>query len=279
MNNATMVAIVHNLADGLNYKAAAVSAGSSARNFWRAIKNSQEGKPGYMVSYLDEDLTFADACATARRVHSMQVRSSYEQYCLTGRDEVVTYNGEVQYQKDPALIGKPWLIDMLGLDDDYIRNSKGEVQPLTVVRKPSDAAVLRFLEASHGDEYRPSSVQNIITTNLNKAPTRPVVRYSEEAPPIPPPRPPIPELLVLPDLPEQAEQDPEPDADAPEPSEPARDTLVADPTKLERIIREAPPAAEYTPPPQTDILAPPRDAPPAPAPSNINAKLRAGGKA
>ena len=263
MNTQTLLAIVDNLADGFNYKRASIAAGTSVRSFWRAIKASQEGIPGYMVRYLDEDMTFAEACGSARRVHSMQVRSSFEQYCLTGWAEVVTHDGAIQYQKDPALIGKPWLVELLGLPDDYLRNSKGEVLPLTVVRKPSDAAVLRFLEGADPDFYRPSSTQNIVTTNL-KAPTRPVMRGNEmgDPPPLPPPRPPIPELEVLAD-PELAEMLGEMDTPAPEPEPDAPSSKTEQPEPFDKIE----PALEPQPGPERVI----RDDPP----SNISPELRA----
>lgn len=284
MNNATMVAIVGNLADGLSYKQASISAGVNVRTFWRAIKASQEGDPALMVSYLDEDMTFAEAAGTARRIHSMSVRSQFESYCLSGFEEPVVFNGQMQWQVDRRTVG--WSEDdreAFGFErDGLLRNERSETIPLTITRKPSDAAVLRFLEMAHPDEYRPTTNSNITTTTV-KAPTRPVVRYNEEGPPIPPPRPPIPELQVLPnpsdpELDDLLGPEPEPEPEQPEPfadeTEPA---LV--PEERERVTSEAPPPSEYTPPPQTDILAPPRsDGPPAtpPAPpSNINPELLA----
>jgi hypothetical protein len=270
VNNATMVAIVGNLADGLSYKQASISAGVNVRTFWRAIKASQEGNPEYMVRYLDQDMTFAEAAGTARRIHSMSVRSQFESYCLLGFEEPVVFNGQIQWQVDRRTVG--WSEDereAYGFErDGYLRNSAGETLPLTVTRKPSDAAVLRFLEMAHPDEYRPTTNQNITTTNI-KAPTQGAIRASDmgDGPPPVPPRPPIPELQVLPDPVDEELEDmltgsPE------QPEQPDEIEPALEPQPTERVISEAPPPPEYSPPPQTGPLAPP-------APSNISPELRA----
>ena len=57
------------------------------------------------------------------------------------------YKGQRVPARDPALIGKPWLIDMLGLEDDLLRDADGNVIFETMEVQPSTDLVLAMLAA------------------------------------------------------------------------------------------------------------------------------------
>jgi len=310
----TLLKIVEGLEEGLNYSAASRSALVSLRTFWNYTRLSQNGDERFRIPYLgEENVFFHEACSAARRIHGMNVRSTFESYCLTGLQEPVTYNGQLQWQVDRRTVG--WSEDErenLGFSrDGLLRNSAGETIPLTITRKPSDAAVLRFLEMAVPTEYRPTSNQNITVNNLK---TQGATRGERPtAPPAIPEKPIPPQLEILEPEPaddladmlgpepepvfSQTEQEPVVQAEQPEATveKPPLTALQKDlmsyikpepkpftdeiepalvPEPVERVIREAPPDI-YQPPEQTGPLAPGRGADPLPPANTIPPALMA----
>jgi hypothetical protein len=193
----TLLKIVEGLEEGLNYSAASKSALVSLRTFWNYTRCSQNGDERFRIPYLGEDdVFFHEACSAARRIHGMNVRSTFESMCLTGYPEEVTYNGQLQFQIDRRTFGwSPAEREAFGFEPDgYLRNERGEVIPLTITRKPSDAAVLRFLEMAVPQEYRPSSNQNITVNNLK---TQGATRGERPTAPPAIPEKPIPPMLEI----------------------------------------------------------------------------------
>jgi hypothetical protein len=75
---------------------------------------------------------------------------------LNGTYTVAQYRGETVYKRDPSLIGKPWLVDMLGLPDDLLRDANGNLVPELVWTPPATDLVLGIL-AAHSSRYKKQS--------------------------------------------------------------------------------------------------------------------------
>jgi hypothetical protein len=92
--------------------------------------------------------------AAAMRMSVLLIESNAREMALNGFDEVVTFQGLVQYERDPRYIGvdDATMVE-LGLNQPcvdyhrYKRDTDGNAIPLRVKRKPSDALVTMVLRA------------------------------------------------------------------------------------------------------------------------------------
>jgi hypothetical protein len=256
-HEATLVAICDALADGMSYSAAARCNGVSKRSLFMWLQASRNNDPAFLIHYLDseEPQQFVKCANVARRIHYLEMRSEFERRCLHGHEEIVTFQGKVQYREDPRCVGLDEdTRELLGYErDGLLRNERGEVIPLTIRHPPPVAAVLRALAVGFPDEWRETTNTN---SNLNisggavigVAHMKPSTSDQRPLPPLPP-RPKVPELEVLNagdhlELPEIAdapepvapEPEPEPEPAAPE-AEPEPVVVVTAPTRAERSGR------------------------------------------
>ena len=113
--------------------------------------------PSTLFAWLEKsraDPPFHQHVAAAMRMSVLLIESNARELALNGFDEVVTFQGRVQYELDPRYVG---------VDDDtmvklrlnkpsveyhrYRRDADGNAIPLKVRRKPSDALVTTVLRA------------------------------------------------------------------------------------------------------------------------------------
>jgi hypothetical protein len=76
------------------------------------------------------------------------------------------YRGQTIFKRDPALIGRPDLVELLGLPDDLLRDPMtGEPQPEMIWTPPSTDLVQLILQ-SHTNKYKRQSTSNV-TLDIN----------------------------------------------------------------------------------------------------------------
>ena len=157
----TFLLILNSLVDDPHWTSAARKVGISTMTLTRWIERSAKGDPEFIVEWCDETDQFARHVQRAMRAQIASIESMARKNA-TGFDEVVTYNGQVQYKLDPKLIGVPddQLELLYGVTDRYLRIN-GEVQPLTVRRKASDALVLKMLSAHYPKVYGDKSTVDV----------------------------------------------------------------------------------------------------------------------
>jgi hypothetical protein len=117
-----------------NISAGARAIGCTPQAVFLWLKRSAAGDEKFLVRWPDAEdapIQFAEAVKLARKRFTVLFESQMRSEVVNGIPRVVIHNGEVQYQKDPELVGKPWLIELLGLPDDLLRID-GKVQPLVV---------------------------------------------------------------------------------------------------------------------------------------------------
>jgi hypothetical protein len=102
------------------------------------VAKSNAGDPTFLTRWPhDEDdesaeqIQFVAAIAIARKRHVALFEAQLRNEVTNGIPRTVIDGGAVQYIRDPELVGRQWLIDLLGLPDDYLRID-GKVQPLVV---------------------------------------------------------------------------------------------------------------------------------------------------
>jgi hypothetical protein len=125
---------------------------------YRFIQRSKAGDPEFIVTWSDVEAQFAVHARSAERMSYALIESQARAFALEGFSEPVVFAGELKYAIDPKLVGVPDdMLDILfGVTDRYLRIN-GEVQPLTVRRKPSDALVLKMLSAHFPKTYADKS--------------------------------------------------------------------------------------------------------------------------
>jgi hypothetical protein len=159
---------------------------------FRWIDRSRKGDPAFIVhwpSLDDEPRQFCDLIIEARKRNIVSLEHQLRQDAHDGHDEVVIFEGAIQYKRDPGLIGKPWLVEMLGLPDDFLRDERGRVIPLTI-RKPAPAA-LRVSAAKAYLANWQEQTHATLDINAKVASSLAVMRVPYIAPP-PPPAPALP---------------------------------------------------------------------------------------
>jgi hypothetical protein len=264
---AKLLEICDLLAQGNSYSNAGRISGVSPRTVFQWLKMSAAGDEDFVINYMGEDLQFTAAAALARKALHMDLRANFEKRNLLGWDEVVTFQGRVQYVVDTRVVG--WSEEdreAFGFRrDGYLEDAKGCVIPLTIHREPPIAGVLATLAMSFPEEY--VSAQNINVTNTDTAGVRIAapIDGTKIAVPLKPARPaeieaPVEDgeyedLLGPVPVDDDEPEGPGKDVDEPEPA-PLVPTPVSAP-RADPVVREAVPA-NLQPTPQIELLAPNR---------------------
>jgi len=145
---------------------------------YRFIQRSKAGDPEFVVTWSDVEAQFAVHARSAERMSCALIESQARAFALEGFSEPVVFAGELKYAIDPKLVGVPdEMLDILfGVTDRYLRID-GEVQPLTVRRKPSDALVLKMLSAHFPKTYADKSSVDVNVGGVLRL-QRPDERYA-----------------------------------------------------------------------------------------------------
>lgn len=138
-------------AAGLNYEETAKRCGCTSRTIQRYIRRSYAGDPEMICTWQDVQDQFINHCKSARAMLVMLAEQNMVGRSL-GHKEIVIFQGQVQYRRDPALVGRKDLQDLLGVPDDLLRIN-GEVQPLYIDRQPSDALTIKVMESHMRKTY------------------------------------------------------------------------------------------------------------------------------
>ena len=125
---------------------------------------------------------------------------------LLGYTEVpVRFQGAPVWAPDPTLVGKDWLVEMLGLPDNLLRDERGATIEMTERRPVPWVQILASLSHAFPSEFVPTSRVESQITNLTRGATRASEISDEDAgAPYVPPKPAVPMLEVL---------EPEPDSE------------------------------------------------------------------
>ena len=150
-------------------------AGYSPKHIWTWLKRSGEGDPRFLVAWPDrksrEKIQFGEAVALARRLHKVKMDATIRSAVDVGVPEVQIHDGEVLYEKDPALLAE-WGDDkeaaerIGGIVDfpyKHIINAQGKRERIPLVLyRPAPAAlrqhVIRSLIPS---EFNPPEVRQV----------------------------------------------------------------------------------------------------------------------
>jgi hypothetical protein len=156
--------VLDSLVHDPNVTHAAKAIGCQTMTLYRWLKLSRDGAPEFQnLEWQSETGSFHQFFEYAVRAQINLIEQTAKTNAL-GFDEVVTFQGNVQYQIDPKLVGEsddPDTLELLwGVRDKFLRIN-GEVQPLTVRRKPSDALVIKMLSSHKPETYGEKSTVNV----------------------------------------------------------------------------------------------------------------------
>ena len=150
----TLSAICDRLVVHPYLKPAARAVGIDPSTVFAWLEKSRSDPPSLSFTWSEVDAPFHEHVAAAMRMSVMLIESRAREMALNGFDEVVTFQGRVQYELDPRYVGvDDATMVKLGLDKPsvdyhrYKRDAKGKAIPLKVKRKPSDALVTTVLRA------------------------------------------------------------------------------------------------------------------------------------
>jgi hypothetical protein len=183
--------IVQNIAGGqLCYTDAARAAGASPASFWRWLKQSATGDAEFIIEFMDEKVQFADAVKNARKLAILDIAGKFETRMSNGHDEVLTYQGRIQYKERVECIGlADDVVRLLGFPHRWQTDANGEPIPLTVHVPPPVQGVIKVLE-SHFKQYVSRSEVNMnskisggVTVIDRKAKPLPIPVAAQIAPP------------------------------------------------------------------------------------------------
>jgi hypothetical protein len=174
----TLRAIIDAYAAGASHAASARSAGVSPRVFWRWVKASKENPndPDYMIDFLGDGnlVTFERCLVHARRLAHLELRSRVEADNLRGYVEVpIRFQGAPVWKPDATLVGKPWLVELLGLDDELLRDECGACIEMTERRQVPWVQVLASLSHAFPDEFVETKRVESTILNLTRGASRP----------------------------------------------------------------------------------------------------------
>ena len=146
-----MVAVLDLIAGGNSIAEAARRLDIVSRTIFYWIQRSRNGHEKMVIEWGEwGSAPFHKHLDSAQAMAIALMRSEAESNSTIGFEEVVIFQGQVQYKLDPRKVGldDDMCILLFGDTDRFLRNEKGEAIPLTVKRKPSDALVLRMLSAN-----------------------------------------------------------------------------------------------------------------------------------
>src|SRR5665213_527531 len=149
-----LLIVLNSMVDNPKVSIAARKIGVSTMTLYRWLKMSRDGAPEFQdIEWCGERGSFHQFYEYAQHAQINEIEQTAKHNAL-GFDEVVTHDGAVQYQIDPKLVGmSDEMLEDFGYPDRYLRNERGEVIPLTVKRKPSDALVIKMLSAHKPELY------------------------------------------------------------------------------------------------------------------------------
>lgn len=149
-----LLIVLNSMVDNPKLSVAARKIGVSTMTIYRWLKMSRDGAPEFQdIEWCGERGSFHQFYEYAQHAQINEIEQTAKHNAL-GFDEVVTHDGAVQYQIDPKLVGmSDEMLEDFGYPDRYLRNERGEVIPLTVKRKPSDALVIKMLSAHKPELY------------------------------------------------------------------------------------------------------------------------------
>jgi hypothetical protein len=156
--------VLDSLVHDPNVTLACKKVGIQTMTLYRWLKLSRDGAAEFQnLEWSGEVGSFHQFFEYAVRAQINEIEQTAKSHAL-GFDEVVTFQGSVQYKIDPKLVGEsddPDTLEMLwGVRDKFLRID-GEVQPLTVRRKPSDALVIKMLSSHKPEIYGDKSTVNV----------------------------------------------------------------------------------------------------------------------
>jgi transposase-like protein len=131
--------------------------GIAPSTLFRWIADCAERPHLYEFEFADfGTVTLAQAIKLTRRMAVALINSEIHRRALLGNDEVVVFQGRLQYRDNPKFVG--WTdeeMSALGFSpaDRILRDKNGNPVPLTVTRPPSDALSLAVMKAMGGPEW------------------------------------------------------------------------------------------------------------------------------
>jgi hypothetical protein len=150
----TLAAICDRLVAHPYLKPAARSIGIDLSTLFAWLEKSRADPASLSFVWSEVEAPFHQHVAAAMRMSVLLIESNARELALNGFDEVVTFQGRVQYELDPRYIGMDdGSMATLGFDKPsvefhrYKRDADGNAIPLKVRRKPSDALVTTVLRA------------------------------------------------------------------------------------------------------------------------------------
>jgi hypothetical protein len=118
---------------------------------------------------LDEDDPdegwFHNFCRDVCSASVEEIESGARQRARDGVFQNSKFQGRTVYRQDPALIGKPWLVDLLDLSDDLLRDERGMAVPEQVWTPPSNELALGIL-AAYSKRYRKQTQGGGVQVNV-----------------------------------------------------------------------------------------------------------------
>ncbi len=140
------------------YAAAARKLGLSVPTILRWIYESQQRPDEYTFEWQGHVGPLDQHIVTAMRLSAHLLESKARHDSIHGTEQVVIYQGAIQYEIDPTLIGKDLdeCLFLTGYADRYKRDANRACLPLRVITPPSDAMRIHMLKAFfpavHGDK-------------------------------------------------------------------------------------------------------------------------------
>ena len=134
-----MVAVLDLIAGGNSIAEAARRLDIVSRTIFYWIQRSRNGHEKMVIEWGEwGSAPFHKHLDSAQAMAIALMRSEAESNSTIGFEEVVIFQGQVQYKLDPRKVGldDDMCILLFGDTDRFLRNEKGEAIPLTVKRKP-----------------------------------------------------------------------------------------------------------------------------------------------
>lgn len=180
----TLAAICDRLVVHPYLKPAARSVGIDPSTLFAWLEKSRADPSSLSFVWSEVQAPFHQHVAAAMRMSVLLIESNARELALNGFDEVVTFQGRVQYEFDPRYIGvDDDTMVTLGLDKPsveyhrYKRDMDGNAVPLKVKRKPSDALVTTVLRAHfrklYGEHKSVSIGGGVLVIGARHVPTAP----------------------------------------------------------------------------------------------------------
>jgi hypothetical protein len=155
--------VVDCVQEHVEFTKAARAAGISEPTLWRWLADSRRakkenfGQPSPFLFERDGETDYLhEFIKRCIRENIEAIESGARSRAMNGTWVPATYRGETIWKKDPFLVGRPDLIDLLGVPDDLFRDENGMPQPEVTWQPPSTDLVAMVL-AAHSRKYRKQS--------------------------------------------------------------------------------------------------------------------------